>query len=65
MALLRKKRVELLLDTVKENPTLPLNKIVAKFMFETGLTRKRVTEYLHLLENEKKIKIESDKVVLL
>jgi len=53
----RAERIQRLLEFLKDNPKTPLRKIIAEFSFETGLSVRKINEYLKILSMMGKIRI--------
>ena len=48
---IRRLRIQKLLDLIKRNPNLPEEKIKGLFMLQTGLTSRKIDEYLNDLKD--------------
>lgn len=60
----RKLRIDKLLDIIQRNPELEEKRIKALFTLQTGLTRRRVEEYIEELEEMGLIRRENGKIIL-
>jgi transcription elongation factor Elf1 len=54
----RKERIEELFNDIKNNPDTPLDRIMGKYSLRTGLSNRKINEYLRLLEMEGRIVID-------
>ena len=64
----RKERINIIAQSIqavlfqnKEAGFIPLKKTVAKLMYETGLTREKITEYLQLLQETDQFEMDIEK----
>jgi len=53
----RTERVNLLLSKIKQQKKVELNQLIASFSMETGLSFRKIREYLETLEATKKIRV--------
>ena len=53
----RSERISMLLDKIKENKKIEIKKLIASFSMETGLSFRKIREYLEILEASKKIRV--------
>jgi predicted transcriptional regulator len=53
----RNERINQFLQLLKENPNIPVKKLMAEFSFNTGISLRKVEEYLKILVATGKVKI--------
>jgi len=60
----RRLRLQKLVEIIKANPESEQKRVSALFMLQTGLTKRRIEEYIEELQNAESIRIENGKFIL-
>lgn len=56
---MRNERINMLLKMIKQNPDTPLDDLISQMSLQTGVTRRKIREYLRVLIETGKVEIET------